>query len=696
MTGSSSGPSNEATPESAPISCEQKNRPLRPASFPIVGIGASAGGLEALELFFRHVPLGCDLAFVVVQHLDPTQKGVMVELLQRLTPMPVTQAKERMRVEPGHVYVIPPNKNLSILKGVLHLFAPVEPRGLRLPIDFFLRALADDQRENSVGVILSGMGSDGMLGMRAIRNSAGACFAQDPATAKFDGMPRSAVDAGVVDVVEPVEKLPGSILAFLKRPRLISRSNLVLGTSAQGSLEKILIILRSRTGQDFSQYKKSTIYRRVERRMGLHQIDKLTVYARYLQENPQEADLLFKEMLIGVTSFFRDPAVWAQFKTCIPALLKSMPQGGTLRAWTPGCSTGEEAYTLAMLLQEALDEENVPGKYSVQIFATDLDADAIAQARTGQYLPNIAADVSQERLRRFFVQEEKGYCVGKQIRDCVIFAPHNVIMEPPFTKLDILVCRNLLIYLEAGLQKKLLPLFHYALKPNGVLCLGTSESIGTYTDLFAPLDSKARLYRRLVPVGRAEQVEFPSTFGPALHGTAAESATSTARDKTVTPNMQTLADQLLLQRFAPAAVLTNDQGDILYISGRTGKYLEPSSGKANWNIFAMARPGLRLELTGAFHRALRQDEALTLPGLRVGVNGGSQYLDVTIQRLKEDTFLQGMVMIVFKDVPAPLKAKTPARRASPAVVQSQVEQLRTEMQLAREELQLTREEMQTS
>lgn len=673
-----------------------RRTPPRSAAFPIVGIGASAGGLEALELFFRHVPLGCDLAFVVVQHLDPTQKGVMVELLQRLTPMPVAQAKERLRVEPGHVYVIPPNKNLAILKGVLHLFAPVEPRGLRLPIDFFLRSLADDQKENSVGVILSGMGSDGMLGMRAIKDSAGACFVQDPATAKFDGMPRSALDAGVADVVEPVEKLPGSILAYLKRPRLISRPNLVLGTSAQGSLEKILIILRTRTGQDFSQYKKSTIYRRVERRMGLHQIDKLAVYARFLQENPQEADLLFKELLIGVTSFFRDPAVWEQFKACIPALLKGMPQGGTLRAWTPGCSTGEESYTLAMLLQEALDSENAPGKYSVQIFATDLDADAIARARTGQYLPNIAADVSQERLRRFFVQEENGYRVGKQIRDCVIFAPQNVIMEPPFTKLDILVCRNLLIYLEAALQKKLLPLFHYALKPNGVLCLGTSETIGAYTDLFAPLDSKVRLYRRLVPAGRTGQVEFPSTFGPALHGTAAESATSTARDKTVTPNMQTLADQLLLQRFAPAAVLTNDQGDILYISGRTGKYLEPSSGKANWNLFAMARPGLRLELTGAFHRAMRQDEPITLKGLRVGVNGGSQHLDVTIQRLHEDSFLQGMVMIVFKDVPAPLEAKAAGRKISSVAVRGQMEQMKAELQLAREELQLTREEMQTS
>jgi two-component system CheB/CheR fusion protein len=687
-----------ATPEQTAVLLAAEKTAVRSkpaaAHFPIVGIGASAGGLEALELFFHHVPLDCNLAFVVVQHLDPTQKGVMVELLQRLTLMPVAQAKERMRVKPGHVYVIPPNKNLSLLGGVLHLFKPTEPRGLRLPIDFFLRSLAQDQQESAVGVILSGMGSDGMLGMRAIKEHAGACFVQDPASAKFEGMPRSALDSGVADVVEPAEKLPGSILAFLRRPRLISRQNLVIGTSAQGSLEKILIQLRSRTGQDFSQYKKSTVYRRVERRMGLHQIDKLAVYARYLQENPQEADLLFKELLIGVTNFFRDASVWEQLKACIPALLAGMPQGGALRAWTPGCSTGEEAYSLAMILQEALDEQNAPGKYAVQIFATDLDPDAINQARSGLYPPNIAADVPPERLRRFFVQEEGGFRVGKQIRDSVIFAPQNVIMEPPFTRLDILICRNLLIYLEAGLQKKLLPLFHYALKPNGILCLGTSETVGSFTQLFAQLDAKARIYRKLVPAGRSEPVEFPSSYGPALPGATADARASEARGKASAPNIQTLADQFLLQRFAPAAVLTNEEGDILYISGRTGKYLEPSSGKANWNIFAMARPGLRLELTGAFHRALRQDAAIVLKGLRVGVNGGTQAVDVTVQALHEDSFLRGMVMVVFADMELPAAAK--GRKAPPAAANSQTEQLKTELQLAREELQLTREEMQTS
>jgi two-component system CheB/CheR fusion protein len=660
----------------------------------IVGVGASAGGLEALEQFFRNVPAGCGLAFVVVQHLDPTQKGVMVELLQRLTPMPVAQAKERLKIHPDRVYVIPPNKNLSVLNGSLHLFAPEAPRGLRLPIDFFFRSLAEDQRENAVGVILSGMGSDGMLGLRAIKENAGGGFVQEPGSAKFDGMPRSAVDAGLADIVAPAEELPGKILAFLRRPRLVARPNLLLGATAQSTLEKIFIHLRSKTGQDFSQYKKSTIHRRIERRMGLHQIDKLSVYARYLQENPQEAELLFKELLIGVTSFFRDPAVWDQLKQRLTASLAARPKDSTYRAWTPGCSTGEEAYSLSMIFQEALEEAKVPGKYTLHVFATDLDADAIEKARAGLYPANIEADVSPERLRRFFVKEEQGYRVGKVIRDSVIFAPQNVIMEPPFTRLDILVCRNLLIYLEPGLQKKLLPLFHYALKPGGILCLGTSETIGSFTDLFAPLDSKARLYRRLVPTGRAELVEFPSAYSAPPGGAA--SANPEGRTKAPVPNMQALADQLLLQRFSPAAVLTNAQGDILYFSGRTGKYLEPASGKASLNIFSMARDGLRLELSSAFHRALRQPEAITMKGLAVGTNGGTQTVDVTVQMLQERSSLQGMVMVVFKDVDPLPSSPPPGRKASAKMVQSELERMKTEMQLSREELQLTREEMQTS
>ena len=371
--------------------------------FPIVGIGASAGGLEALEHFLSRVPKNSGLAFVIVQHLDPTRKGIMPELLQRTTSMNVIQVKDRTKVEPDRVYVIPPNKDMSILHGVLHLLEPVSPRGLRLPIDFFLRSLAQDQQEHSIGVILSGMGSDGTLGLRAIKEKAGVVLVQDPATAKFDGMPRSAIDSGLADIVAPVDELPAKILAYLKRTPLARASEMALEDKTESALEKAIILLRAHTGHDFSFYKKNTFYRRIERRMGIHQIDKIAAYIRYLQENSQELDLLFKELLIGVTSFFRDGAAWEQLRqSVIPALLAGRPAGHALRAWVPGCSTGEEAYSLAMVFKEAMDEIKPPKKFTLNVFATDLDKDAIDKARQGVYPENIAADVSPERLKRFF------------------------------------------------------------------------------------------------------------------------------------------------------------------------------------------------------------------------------------------------------------------------------------------------------
>src|ERR1039458_4960443 len=455
--------------------------PASPAnvSFPIVGIGASAGGLEALERFLGHVPAGSGMAFVIVQHLDPTHKGVMPELLQRATSMKVIQVKDRTKVRPDCVYVIPPNKDMSILHGVLYLLEPVAPRGLRLPIDYFLRSLAQDQEGRSIGVILSGMGSDGTLGLRAIKEKAGVVLVQEPATAKFDSMPRSAVDAGLADIVAPVHELPGKILAYLQLTPLIARTEAALEDKTQSALEKVVVLLRAQTGNDFSLYKRNTLYRRIERRMGIHQIDKMPMYVRYLQENSQELNLLFKELLIGVTNFFRDPAAWEQLREeAIPALLARRSSGQTLRAWVPGCSTGEEAYSLAIVLKEAVEEIKPKANFTIQVFATDLDGDAIDKARQGLFPANITADVSKERLKRFFTKEERGYRVRKEIREMVIFAPQNVIMDPPFTKLDILTCRNLLIYLTAEVQKKLIPLFHYSLSPGGILFLGSAETIG--------------------------------------------------------------------------------------------------------------------------------------------------------------------------------------------------------------------------
>ena len=660
------------------------------SSFPIVGIGASAGGLEAFELFLRHLPDRSGLGFVVVQHLDPTHKGMLAELLSRATPMKVLQAKDRMTVEPNHVYVIPPNKDLSILHGVLHLLAPVAPRGLRLPIDSFLKSLAADQGPQSVGVILSGMGSDGTRGLSAIKEKGGTVFVQDPASAKFESMPRSAIDAGLADVVAPVEELASRITGYVAQASRTTAPDRSLPAKTESAIEKICVVLRGQTGHDFSQYKRSTVYRRIERRMGLHQIDGIASYLRYMQESPQETTLLFKELLIGVTSFFRDPEAWEHLqKKEIPALFADRPAGGALRAWVAGCSTGEEAYSLAIVFKEALAEIRPAQRYSLQIFATDLDKDSIERARQGNYPTSIASDVSEARLERFFVKEKQGYRVCQEIRESVVFATQNIIMDPPFTKLDILTCRNLLIYLRPELQMKLLPLFHYSLTPGGILFLGSAETLGPVADLFAPKSSKTRIYRRLNGASSATAVEFPASFHNRNRNADAPLGSVAGP-----VNLQTRAAQLLLDRYSPAAVLTNQQGDILYISGRTGKYLEPAAGKANWNIHAMAREGLRHELATAFPKILRARRGAGKIRVRLRHADVVQTVDVTIEPLYEPEAMRGMLMVVFADVSeAPVEKRAGKRdKGSPATARV----LEQELWHAREELRSTREEMQTS
>ena len=661
--------------------------------FPIVGIGASAGGLEALEIFLANVPVESGMAFVIVQHLDPNYKGMLVELLQRGTSMPVFQVKDRMRVEANCIYVIPPNKDLSILHGVLHLLAPLAPRGLRLPIDFFFHALAEDQQEHSIGVILSGMGSDGTLGLRAIKEKGGSVFVQSPETAKFDGMPHSAIDAGLADVIAPVNELPASINAFIHHAPLFIKPNMLDEDQEKSSIEKVMLILRSQTGHDFSLYKRTTVNRRIERRIGLHHMDNIAMYVRFLRENPQEVETLFNELLIGVTSFFRDPAAWEQLKAeALPALLAERTSVQTLRAWVTGCSTGEEAYSLAILFKEVLDSlkpQKLAKSFTLQIFATDLDAHAIEKARAGEYLADIAADVSPERLSRFFVKTERGYRVATPIREMVIFAKQNLIMDPPFTKLDILSCRNLLIYLTPELQKKILPLFHYSLNPNGILFLGNSETVGGFADLFAALNGKSRTYRRLGAGLSAQAVDFPILFSSTREGKAQKALKAPE-------NIQTLADSLLLQTYSPAAVLTNENGDILYISGRTGKYIEAAAGKVNWNILAMARKGLRYELMGVFQKTVRQKETVTLNNIAVGTNGGTQIINVTIQPIHEKNALSGKVMIVFTDVVAPIIVKAGGKSSHVTKKSVRMDDLERELNHAHQEVQTIREEMQTS
>jgi two-component system CheB/CheR fusion protein len=582
---------------------------------------------------------------------------------------------------------------MSLLHGVLYLLEPAAPRGLRLPIDFFLRSLAQDQQERSIGVILSGMGSDGTLGLRSIKEKAGLVLVQEPATAKFDGMPRSAIDAGLADIVAPASELPLKIINYLQHAPLSTGRDLALEDKTQSAMEKAIILLRSHTGHDFSPYKRNTLYRRIERRMGIHQIDKIALYVRYLQENTQELDLLFKELLIGVTSFFRDPLAWEQLRDhAFPALITSRAPGQALRAWVPGCSSGEEAYSLAIVFKEALELIKPKGSFTLQLFATDLDRDAVEKARQGLFPENITADVSAERLSRFFVKEERGYRVRKEIREMVVFAPQNLLQDPPFTRLDILSCRNLLIYLTQEMQKKLFPLLHFSLNPGGILFLGSAESIGGFTDLFRPLGDRARIYRRSLSALPSEPVEFPSSFTRPL---PAGSVDRVAQKPP--PSFQSLADQLVLRRYSLPSVLVNDKGDILYVSGKTGRYLEPAAGKANWNIFAMARQEVRHELAGAFQKALRQNCVVTLGGLNVGTPNGEQSLRLTVEPLDESEPLRGLIMIVFAEQAPPLKARGKGRlRNASAPGASRLTDLERELDQALQELQTTRQEMQTA
>jgi two-component system CheB/CheR fusion protein len=671
-----------------------------PSPFPIVGIGASAGGIEAIEHFLRRVPERSGVAFVVILHLDPDHRGNLVALLQRTTSMPVVEVQDGLKAESNQVHVIPPGKDLSILHGVLHLLPQQAPRGLNLPIDMFFRSLAEDQQERSIGVVLSGMGSDGTLGLRAIKEKAGASFVQSLDSAKFDGMPRSAIDAGLADVVVPIEELAARIMAYLEHTTYIKkRHEEPIEEKAKSALEKIFILLRSHTGNDFTLYKKSTIHRRIERRMGLHQIDRIENYVRYLRENPREIDLLFKELLIGVTSFFRDPPAWDHLRNeVMPQLFAARSNGAVLRAWVPGCSTGEEAYSIAIVFKEALEAHRSPKNLSLQVFATDLDREGIDKARHGAYPANIAADVAPERLRRFFIQDERGYRVSKDIRDMVVFAPQNIIMDPPFTRLDLLSCRNLLIYLAPELQKKLIPLFHYTLNPGGVLFLGSAETVGTFSGLFVPADGKSRIYRRLEgAVSSNALVDFPAAFASKPQGLSQEGGPETPARLGAPGNLQVLANHLIVQRFAPATILSSDKGEILYISGRTGKYLEPAMGRASMNLFAMAREGLRLELSTAFSAALREDRAITVRGVKVASNGGSQTVNLTVQRLTEPKELRGTVMVVIADVadgyPEAPKHDVVHRKTATG---SRLTELEKELLRAQEEIQTTREEMQTS
>jgi two-component system CheB/CheR fusion protein len=531
---------------------------LAPVNFPIVGIGASAGGLAAFEAFFSGMPEGTEpgMAFVLVQHLAPDHRSMLTELIRLYTSMPVCEVEDSMKVVNNCVYIIAPNYDMALLGGSLQLLEPTAPRGQRLPIDFFFKSLAADQRDRAIGIVLSGTGSDGTLGVRAIKDADGMVMAQTPETTEFDGMPRSAIDTGLVVYQLPAEKMPAQLINYAKYAfgQFTSRADRPVQIN-ESALKKIFVLLRIQVGHDFSQYKPSTIHRRIDRRMSVHQISQIEEYVRYLQHAPKEVEALFHDLLIGVTIFFRDPEVFQTLEEqVIPRLFAGKSTaGGVVRVWIAGCSTGEEAYSIAILLQERM--EALKQSYTVQVFATDIDARAIAVARAGLY---------PLRLARFFTIEPdgQGYQIHKAIRDMLVFSEQDLIKDPPFSRLDMISCRNLLIYLNADLQKRLIPLFHYALNPQGVLFLGTSEGIGDFLTLFSALDHKAKLYQR--KNADPMTLHSPSRFLPPL--TALEAALPRGPGRETFPiklPLRELTERSLLEQVAPAAALINTQGDIL-------------------------------------------------------------------------------------------------------------------------------------
>ena len=679
------------------------------ADFPIVGIGASAGGLAAFEAFFSGMPAVADpgMAFVLVQHLAPDHKSILTDLIRRYTRMQVFEVEDGMEVKPNVAYIIPPNRDMAFLNGTLQLMEPAAPRGQRLPIDFFFRSLAQDQRERAICIVLSGTGSDGTLGVRAIKGEGGMVMVQNPASTEYDGMPRSALATGLVDYELPPAEMPAQLIAYVShafgRPPSVGVTAI---PKAENALKKVFILLRTHVGHDFSQYKPSTINRRIQRRMAVHQIDTMDRYVKFMQQNPVEVEALFRDLLIGVTSFFRDPEAFKALEDkVIPKLFAGHSVDSVVRVWVPGCSTGEEAYSIAMLLQERM--ELLKQGYRAQVFATDIDSQSIAAARTGLYSASIASDISPERLARFFTAEADGttFRIHKTIRDMLVFSEQDVIKDPPFSKLNLISCRNLLIYMGMDLQKKILPLFHYALNTGGFLFLGTSETVGEFGELYSALDRKSKLYQRVedlrglrIEVGKFIPVQRPESEG----------STSTGEKKPNTRNqhLREVTEQALLQQVDSAGALVTNRGDILYLHGRTGHYLEMVPGEAGVNnILKMARQGLQRELTTALHKAVSTKEPQRYPGLRIKTNGDFTTVNLTVRPVVSgygEKLEAPLYLVTLDKVPSSLEPSPvlPAVLTDGQVVSNeadtQIATLRQELRAKEEYLQTSNEELETS
>jgi two-component system CheB/CheR fusion protein len=657
-------------------------------SCPIVGIGASAGGIEALRAFFQHLPAEPGAAFVIVQHLDPHAPSLLAELLGRTTPLPVQQATDGLFIEPNNVYVTPPNALLTIAEGALRTTTPMPAS--RAPIDVLFRSLAEGCGPCAIGIVLSGTGSDGTLGLRAIKEHGGMIMAQTLESARYDNMPRSAIALGFVDHILPVEELPvrlADYLAHLQKAPPPDAPSPQEPEATEQELRTIYALLQQETGHDFSRYKRATVRRRLQRRMNVLQVASLAEYIALLGARPDEIQELFNDLLIGVTLFFRDPEVFTALGTAVlPKILAGKSKHDQVRVWVPGCASGEEAYSIAMLLREL----SPPGGPIVKVFATDIDAQALEVARRGVYPDSISDQVSRERLERFFIKELGGYRVGKELRECCLFSLHSLISDPPFSHLDLISCRNVLIYLEGDLQKNLFPLFHFALRPGGYLLLGPSESVNA-PELFKTIDKPHRIFQR-------EEVFAPLTVPLAGLSSLARRHVEPRRVPLPTPQDATrIFERIVLDRFAPASVVVRPSGDIVFVSGRTGRYLELASGVTNTNIIDMARRDLRPDLHRALREAAKTRTEVVLQGLCLEDRGEVQRLNLIVRPISEFGLQGDLFLIVFQELGPALPADhAEVAGLLPRTGDSLAQALEGELRATKEHLQETIAELETS
>ncbi|KTD16256.1 CheR family methyltransferase [Legionella jordanis] len=658
----------------------------------IVAIGASAGGLETLKDMFSKSFSNNNIAFIVITHLSTEHISLLPQLLQSYTPLTVSPIRDKTVVKANHIYVLPPGFNVSIQQAVLKLHEVKSTHDLKMPIDYFLRSLANDQKQKGICVILSGTGTDGTIGLRTLREQGGLIIVQSAKSARYDGMPKSAISTGLVNyILEPEEIFP-FILKYIAH---LKNQHISLPDSISQEITKVLILLNDHTGHDFSLYKPNTIFRRIQKRLAILQIDNLALYIKYVQQKPMELDILFKELLINVTNFFRDPEAFDILKSIIrEKVLKDKPNNYTLRVWVPGCATGEEAYSLAILLHECLEQQK--SLCNVQIFGTDIDEDAIEIARAGLFSPNIVNDLSKERLARYFIKEGDSYKVSIDIRKMIIFAIQNLVKDPPFTKLDVLSCRNLLIYLNAQLQKKILPLFHYSLKPQGILFLGTSETIGGFSDLFTIIDRRWKIFERKGGASSFHSVlDLPA---PLPVSEISETKTMEKNMYEVEPNLSHLVEEILLKKYTPACVIIDDKGRILYIYGRTSPFLEFPPGEVKLNFLEMVRPELRSKVSQAVRSASMEQKEVICGALQYREEKDAHYINLKVRPLKEaEAFHKKLYLIIFEEILAFEHNNDKADKSkSPDDLDKKIIQLEQELKYTKESLQTTIEELETS